>query len=133
MTTRTLTYPVALYLSLGDIFQLFNANLANSVLGQQFSVHYIGDAVTGFSVRYTGSRRFSRTQSLFAASAAGRTTNYYKGGGYTDNGYTAPLTGLYQVSRPERHEHSLTFTIFCDLEQSSYTYAPVVHHLIHVY
>ena len=95
---RLLTYPVALYLSNGDTFRLLAAR-TSTVVGQQFSAHYVGDGdtVTGFSVRYNGTHPVSPGQSLFANSAAGRTTVYSQGGGYTENGYTAPLTGAYQV------------------------------------
>ena len=97
---RLLTYSAALFLSSGDIFRL-RAVSADSVLGQQFSAHYVGDTVTGFSVRYTGNYSFSVGESLFANSGAGRTTLYSQGGGYTDNGFTAPVAGAYQVRRPE--------------------------------
>ena len=104
-STRQLTYSVALYLSSGDTFGLYASGSDNIALGQQFSAHYVGDAVTGFSVRYNGTHPFSIGQSLFANSAAGRTTVYSQGGGYTENGYTAPLTGAYQVRQAERRRY----------------------------
>ena len=97
---RLLTYPIALYLSAGDTFRL-KAVSSDTALSQQFSAHYVGDSVTGFSVRYNGTYGVSVGQSLFANSAAGRTTLYSEGGGYTENGYTAPVAGTYQVGKAE--------------------------------
>ena len=97
---RLLTYPLAVYLPAGGTFQLIAA-AADNVISQQFSAHYVGDTVTGFSVRYTGNYSVNAQESLFANSAAGRTTLYSQGGGYTENGYTAPVAGTYQVGKAE--------------------------------
>lgn len=91
-----LTYPTALYLSNGDTFRLV-ATAVDSVIGQQFSAHYIGDTVLGFSARYTGTYSFQQFP-LGNSAAAGRTLFYSQGDDLSDISWFRPsYAGAYQV------------------------------------
>lgn len=99
---RELTYITGQNLSRGDVFRFFAA-AADTGGNQQFSIHYVGASVTGFSVRYIGTYNVWTPYSTFGAASAGRVMLYSIGGGYTDNGYTAPTAGAYQLhTRNER-------------------------------
>lgn len=93
-----LTYPVALSLQAGDIFGL-RAAVNATMIYQDFSAHYVGNNVTGFSVAYPQVATSVRAGQniLVAGSLNLRRMKYYQGGGYPEWNYTAPITGAYQV------------------------------------